>query len=207
MIATGRHFYDRAMRLTRNLLAVLALAALVFSPAALAKQYAPPGKAGTSEYAEDIPTAGGNAKTPAEGGGNKTSAQIDHLGAGQEGVRKLAKLGKNGAAAAQFVQQTAPATVRASNAKRTTATSAAPSSPTRKRSGAKQSGSSATLPQQRTLTVSGGSASTALGRIIGGSDVGGIGILLPLLLLLGVIAAAAVAVARTRRPRSGASQT
>jgi hypothetical protein len=195
------------MRLTRSLLAALTVAALILSPAALAKQYAPPGKAGTSEYAEDIPTAGGNAKTPAEGGGNKTSAQIDLLGAGRAGIRKLAKLGKTGAAAAQLVQQTAPATVAVTVTKTTTSASATPQSPTKKSSAGKASGSSAPLPQQRILTASGESASGAVGRIIGGSDVGGIGIFLPLLLLVGVLGASALAVARARRPGSGASQT
>jgi hypothetical protein len=183
------------MRLIRSVLAVLVSSALLWSPAAFAKQYAPPGKAGTSEYAEDIPTAGGNAKTPAMGGGNKTSAQIDHLGAGKEGLRKLAKLGATGAAAAQFAQQTAPATAKA------TSTAAPP------RAGTKtHPHPSPVVSQQRTLTASGGSAMTALGRIIGGSDTGGIGIFLPLLLVAGALGAAALAAFRTRRPRSGASQ-
>lgn len=198
MSAPCQPTYDRAVRLIRSLLAVLALSALLWSPSALAKQYAPPGKAGTSEYAEDIPTAGGNAKTPAEGGGNKTSAQINHLGAGKAGVRKLAKLGTAGAAAAQFAQQTAPATTAKTAA--TTTTAPAPRAGRKTYSGR----SSPVVAQQRTLTASGGSAITALGRVFGGSDVGGIGIFLPLLLMLGAATAAAVAVLRSRRPRPGA---
>ena len=190
--------YDRVMRLIRSLLAIMALSALLWSPAALAKQYAPPGKAGTSEYAEDIPTAGGNAATPAMGGGNKTATQIDHLGAGKQGVRRLAKLGTSGAAAAQFALQTAPATATPTTASTAPSTSAG----TKKHSHP----ASPVVPKQQTLTASGGSAITALGRIIGGSDVGGIGIFLPLLLALGAVGAAAVAAVRMRRPRSGASQ-
>lgn len=190
--------YDRAMRLIRSLLVVLALSALLWSPAAFAKQYAPPGKAGTSEYAEDIPTAGGNAKTPSMGGGNKTSAQIDDLGAGKEGVHKLAKLGTSGAAAAQFAQQTAPATAAAPTTTSTSTTSSGTKPP--------HSHPSPVVTQHQTLTASGGSAVTALGRIIGGSDVGGIGIFLPLLLVVGALGAAALAAVRTRRQRSGASQ-
>jgi hypothetical protein len=190
--------YDRAVRLIRSLLAVLALSALLWSPAAFAKQYAPPGKAGTSEYAEDIPTAGGNAKTPGEGGGNKTSAQIDHLGAGKQGVRKLAKLGATGAAAAQFALQTAPTTTSAASSPSTVTNSSS--------TGTKTHGGHSQLAPERTLTASGSSAISALGRVIGGSDVGGIGIFLPLLLVAGALGAAALAAARTRRPRSGAPQ-
>ena len=154
---------------------------------------------GTSEYAEDIPTAGGNGKTPAEGGGNKTAAQIDHLGAGRQGVRKLAKLGRTGAAAAQFAQQTAPVTTTAA----TTPTSTTPAPGTGTKT---HPNPSARVSQQHRLTASGGSALGALGRIVGGSDVGGIGIFLPLMLVVGAVVAVGVAAVRTRHPRSGPTQ-
>jgi hypothetical protein len=196
------------MRTTRAVLVALVLA-LVWSPIAIAKQYAPPGKAGTSEYAEDIPTAGGNSKTPAEGGGNKTSAQIDDLGAGKAGMRKLAELGTTGAAAAQLAQQTAPATLtRTSTSTAPSSRSTAPSSRSTAPSSRSTAPSSrkkthndvlAVAPQQQTLTAAGDSAIPALGRIIGGSDVGGIGIFLPLLLVFGLGAAAATTVLRSRR--------
>jgi hypothetical protein len=170
------------MRPIRALLAVLAISMLVCTPAALAKQYAPPGKAGTSEYAEDIPTAGGNAATPAMGGGNKTPAEIDRLGAGKAGVRKLAKLGELGAAAAQWAQQTAPATASPRNDGATAAHHAGAA-------------------RQPTLTASGVSALSGLGRLLGGSDVDGIGIFLPLLLAFGLGAAVAISARRVLRRR------
>lgn len=201
MSALSHPAYDRVMRSVRTLLALLALVALVGSPAAVAKEYAPPGRAGTSEYAEDIPTAGGNAQTPAMGGGNTTAAQIDKLGGGKAGVRKLTRLGKSGAAAAQFAQQTAPTR---------SASSSAPRAP---RSGSETTASgagtsavpSSTPRTQATLRATGGSAVSALGRALDGSQ-GGIGLFLPLLLISGAFAATAWAVVRARRPHSDASQ-
>lgn len=161
----------------RSLVAVLALTAVVCS-SAMAKNYAPPGRAGTSQYAEDIPSAGGNVSTPAMGGGNKTAAQISHLGAGKQGVRKLAKLGKAGAQAAQFAQATAPAT--GSNQ----------SAPVDTRS----------TPHSSPLVASGGSALSGVGHLLGGSDSGGIGVFLPLLLAVSLVAALFAALLRLRRP-------
>ncbi|HEX3616108.1 MAG TPA: hypothetical protein VHU61_06200 [Solirubrobacteraceae bacterium] len=182
------------MRRIGPILAAFVLAVLASSPAAIAKQYAPPGKAGTSEYAEDIPTAGGNVKTPAMGGGNKTAAEIDRLGSGKEGVRRLAKLGKAGAEAALFTQQTAPAT-RSVAPLRT----GGQFKPRRQRPGtARQHPGTAT---QATLTATGGSAISALRNVIGGSDVDGLGILLPLLLAFLLGAAVAVGVSRVWRGR------
>jgi len=196
--------YDWGMRPIRALLAMFAISALVWAPAAVAKQYAPPGKAGTSEYAEDIPTSGGNVSTPAMGGGNKTAAEIDRLGAGKSGVSKLAKLGKAGAEAAQFALQTAPTTLAASTrasktgASGLTQTSTSGRTPTRT-----PSGTSAPTPQT-TLTASAGTAIGGIAHLIGGSDGGGIGILLPLVLLFSLIGAGAFGVLRLRR--SGAPQ-
>jgi hypothetical protein len=192
MSAPCRPAYDRGMRLIRSLLAVLVLCALAGAPAAIAKQYAPPGKAGTSEYAEDIPTGGGNTATPAMGGGNKTAAQIDKLGAGKVGVRKLTKLGTTGAAAAQFAQQTAPAT----DAGR------APGTQAGRVAGAGEPGG---LTRGSTLSAPSGSAIGGLWHAVTGSDAGGIGIFLPLLLVLSALGAA-VAGVRMRRPHSDATQ-
>lgn len=173
MHRASRRNYDRAMRMRRPVLAVL-LAVLVAAPAAAAKNYAPPGKAGSSQYAEVIPSSGGNVSTPALGGGNPTAAQISKLGAGIKGVHRLKKLGSEGAAAANFAQATAPGT--------TAPSSAAPQRPT-------------------VLTAAGGSAWNGLSRLLGGSDSGGIGIFLPLLLAFGLGAAVAFTVLRARRGR------
>jgi hypothetical protein len=181
------------MRLVRTALVAMAISTLVSSPVAIAKEYAPPGKAGTSEYAEDIPTAGGNVQTPAMGGGNNTATEIDHLGSGKPGMRKLVKLGKAGSAAALFAQQTAPATTQDT------------SSRTRGRGNSHQL--SGTLPQS-TLIADGGSALSAISHLIGGSDVDGIGIVMPLLLAFGLGWVAAAGVLRLRqRSASGPPET
>jgi hypothetical protein len=192
MNGAWRPTYDQGMRAFRIVLAVFALSAFVWVPAAAAKQYAPPGKAGTSEYAEDIPTAGGNVSTPAMGGGNRTAAQIDKLGAGKAGVRKLTKLGTTGAATAQFAQQTAPVVSRATALTDTTGSGNASTS----NAGTGTSGRSA---RGSTLAASGKSALSGVWGTISGADVDGIGAFLPLLLAFGLGAAVAVMVLRLRR--------
>jgi hypothetical protein len=170
------------MGLKRSIGALLVVASLAWAPPALAgntKIYAPPGKAGTSEYSEVVPTAGGNVLPPAVSGGNPTAAQISRIGSGKAGVHKLAALGKQGAAAAQFAQQTAPVT--------TTPSAANPRS--------------ATHPYTVRLRSAGGSAMSGLTDLVGGSDVDGIGAILPLLLAFGLGATAAVSALRLRRGR------
>jgi hypothetical protein len=170
------------MRLIRTALMVLA-AVLLNSAQAYAggtKTYAPPGKAGTSEYSEVVPTSGGNVSTPAMGIVNKSAAQISSLGAGRAGARKLAKLGKQGAAAARFAEETAPAVLHSAHGL----------------GGITRGTGSATL-----AAPSGGSAMSGITNLLGGSDAGGIGVLLPLLLAFGLGAAVAVGVVRMRRSR------
>lgn len=174
--------YDRLMRLIRGAIATLLTALVVAAPAQAGKVkvYAPPGKAGTSQYSEIVPAAGGNTQTPAMGGGNPTAAQISHVGQGREGVRKLAKLGKAGTAAAQFAQATAPSVV------------------------VPRHGLGGVLPRPRSATLAaatGGSAAGGVWRVLGGSDAGGIGVFLPLLLAFGLGAAVAAAVIRLVRQR------
>lgn len=176
MSMPGQPAYHRSMRLIRVAVLVLSVALLVSGQAMAAKttkMYLPPGRAGASQYGEDIPTAGGSGLSPAETGGNKTAAQISRLGAGKLGIRKLAKRGKTGVAAAKFAQQTAPAV------------SSGPSK--------------AVARHGEVLTASGGSAMSGLGHLIDGSDANGIGVFLPLLLALSVLGAVAVGIFRTRR--------
>jgi hypothetical protein len=189
--------YDLSMRLIRSVLVALCFCALVGSPVATAKQYAPPGKAGTSEYGEDIPTGGGNVETPAMGGGNTTRTDIDKLGAGKTGVRKLAKLGKSGAAAALLAQQIAPATETTPATKTTTGTETTPRTSSGRVTGTSESGGPDH--QSTPLTAPGRSAIGGLWSTITGSDVDGIGVLLPLLLAFGLGAAVATIVMRSRR--------
>ena len=56
-----------------------------------------------------------------------------------------------------------------------------------------------TRPTQKLKLTAGGSALSGIGDLLGGSDVDGIGILLPLLLAFGLGAAATVTVQRLRR--------
>lgn len=179
--AACQRAYDRLMRLIRMTAAVLVTALLIAVPAEAGqtKTYAPPGKAGSSQYAEVVPTGGGNVQTPAMSGGNPSSKQISSLGAGKTGVRKLAKLGKQGAAAAQFAQQTAPAAISSHGLQ------------------GPVGASGSTTP----LNASGGSAFSGITHLLGGSDTGGIGVFLPLLLAFGLGAAVAVSVLRVRRAR------
>jgi hypothetical protein len=172
------------MRLIRMTAAVLVTALLIAVPAwaGQTKTYAPPGKAGSSQYAEVVPTGGGNVQTPAMSGGNPTSKQISSLSAGKTGVRKLAKLGKQGAAAARFAQQTAPAAISSHGLQ-----------------GPVGASGSTTL-----LRASDGSAVSGITNLLGGSDAGGIGLFLPLLLAFGLGAAVALTIVRLRRRETGA---
>jgi hypothetical protein len=174
------------MRLARVMSLVLAMALLSAAPAVAGKTkvYAPPGKAGSSQYSEVVPTGGGNVQTPAMGAANPTAKQISSLGAGGTGLRKLSKLGKQGAAAAQFAQQTAPAIVHSTHGLN------GPSAP----SGGKPA-------KAAPLSPTNGSAITGITSVLGGSDAGGIGVLLPLLLAFCLGAAVALSVARVRRER------
>jgi hypothetical protein len=169
------------MHLKRIALVLLVAGSLGSAPAASAKKttYAPPGKAGASEYAETLPSAGGNVSPPAIGGGNPTGAQLAKLGSAKAGAEKLAKLGKTGKSAAALAQATAPVTA-----------SVVPSSVV---------ASSSIAAGERT----GGSALSGLLHLVGGSDAGGIGVFLPLLLAFGLglaVAVGAVRVLRRRQP-------
>ena len=176
------------MRLLHLAPLVVVAMLLIAGPAPAAntgKMYLPPGKAGANQYGEDIPSAGGNTLAPASTGRNTAAAQISNFGSARVGVHKLAKLGKQGAAAAQLAQQTAPAV-----------SGPAKSGPNKPR----------VTGTRRLLTASGGSAISGLGHLMSGSDQGGIGIFLPLLLALGVVAAVVLGALRPRHPSSDAQQ-
>lgn len=165
----------RARRVVVVLVTGLCLAAVPPAFAGSTKVYDPPGKAGANEYAEVVPSSGGNVSTPALGGGNTTPAQISHLGAGRAGVKALAKLGKQGAGAAAFAEETAPAP--------------AISIPRRVVGGKRR-------PQPVLLRAPAGSPLSGLGRLLSGADGGGIGIVLPLLLAGGLAGALGFMLAR-----------
>ncbi len=176
------------MRIQRIVLALVALAFLASAPAALAGKsttYAPAGKAGSSEYSEVVPASGGNVAPPSTGGGNTTATQISALGSGKAGVHKVAKLGKAGAAAAVFAQATAPV-----------ASTHGFGSPT-----AGSTGTAGAHHVSVLTSSSGGSGVSAIGHLLDGSDAGGLGVFLPLLLAFGLGAAVTVSVQRARRER------
>lgn len=177
------------MRSSRAVLVLVLASLLTLAPAALAakvKIYAPPGKAGTSEYSEIVPSAGGNTQPPALGGGSTNAAQISKLGSGRQGVAKLSKLGKQGAAAAQFAQATAPAVVHS--------THGLGGPPAATGSGSARLGGP-------TGGAASGSALNGIGNLLGGSDAGGIGRFLPLLLAFALGAAVALSAVRVWRGR------
>jgi hypothetical protein len=163
------------MRFKQIALVLVVAGSLVCAPAAAAKKttFAPPGKAGTSEYAETLPSAGGNVAPPSSGGNNPTGRELAKLGSGKAGAYKLAKLGKAGKSAAAFARATAPV-----------------AAPPKARS------SSIT-----TADRASGSALSGLLHLIGGSDSGGIGVFLPLMLAFGLGAAVTVSALRVSRRR------
>jgi hypothetical protein len=172
--------YDRGMGVRRVAVTLAVIGSIaVPAEATAAKIYAPPGKAGTSQYAETLPASGGNVGTPATTGGNPTGVQLSKLGAGAAGARKLAKLGKTGQSAAAFASATAPTLTRA---RHLLAPAANVSSGTQ-------------------IDRSGGSAASGVLHLIGGSDSGGIGVFLPLLLAFSLGAAVAVGARRGLRRR------
>jgi hypothetical protein len=120
-----------------------------------------------------VPTSGGGTKPPANLSG-ASSAKLDELGAGGRTARKLARLGAAGSAAADWARDTAPSVVGRTPG--------------------------VTKPESAGGGPGGGSAASGLLDLLDGSDSGGIGLLLPLLLALTLAGAVGFAVGR-RRPR------
>jgi len=141
-----------------------------------AATYIPPGYAGASQYVEDLPTAGGNVAPPVSGSGTGGKT-LQAVGAGARGARKLERLGSLGQQAAAFAKATAP-----------TMAGHAPSSSMRNGGG---SGPIAGVS---------GSVSGGLASFIAGQDHGGLGVLLPVLLGLGLVGALSYALLARRRP-------
>ncbi len=132
--------------------------------------YAPPGKAGASEYFEDVPASGGGVRPPANLS-NPSSTNINAIGNGsaKRGTERLSKLGQTGLDASRFAQATAPGP-------------AGPESPD--------------------ATTDAGSATSGFWHLLTGSDVGGIGAFLPLLLALTAAGALGYGLGRRFKPRS-----
>jgi hypothetical protein len=165
-----------AMRWMRWAIVICACAASLGAPsAALAKEIIinPPGSAGANEYSEVIPSAAGNVSPPSGGGGSGNSASgVTPLGQGRAGIARLRHLGSDGRAAAALAASGAP--------------TPAPSSKTRAGSGSP-------------AVTSNGSASAGLASALTGSDAGGLGLALPLLLATCLIGAIGIVASRLRR--------
>lgn len=162
------------------MVAIVATLAVALPSTAAGKHYAPPGKAGASEYFETVPAPGGNVAPPT----NPTAATgkaISKIGRGAVGTRKLQKLGKDGQSAAALAKATAPVVAPASTV--------TPSKHSRSTSKAAPT------------VASGGSAVSGMLHLLGGSDQGGIGAFLPLLLAFGLGAAVAIMAVRLRHAR------
>jgi hypothetical protein len=178
-----------------GLMASIAVALVISTPAVAktcTKRVAPPGHAGSTQYFETVPTSCGSSAPPSTGG---SGGSINHLGHGRAGVQRLSHLGSTGNAAASLAAATAPPISSASGAG---STGRSRSSGTSSGSGSRSSRSltGAGLP-----SATGGSSAGALRSALSGSGTGGLGIALPILMALGVIAAVAAGVVRTRRSR------
>jgi len=141
---------------------------------ARAATVAPPGNSGVDQYVEVIPSAGGPVPTPkggSESGGNALSPQT---------ARRLRAQGSDGRALSAIVESTAPAGARGSR---------------RGRADSDRTGS--------TPSRSGSQASpavpTAVSSLSLGSDVDGMGLLLPALLVGSAAVIGAIFLTRRRR--------
>jgi hypothetical protein len=164
----------------RTLMALVALALALASPA-LAQSpntEAPPGNSAIDEYLETVPGAGGDSNPGPQGG--------DGGGATDAAQQKLARMGPDGRALARLVAATGPV---AGGTHRT-----------------HQGGAGSAVPADRpvALSLTGAHASSpvgaALAAAVGRDDGGGLGLLLPAILLGSVVGVIVLVVLR-RRPR------
>jgi hypothetical protein len=163
----------------RTLMALVALALALASPA-LAQSpntEAPPGNSAIDEYLETVPGAGGDSNPGPQGGDGGGNGG----GATDAAQQKLARMGPDGRALARLVAATGPAaagnvrTHRAAPAERPVALSL-------------------------TGAHAGSPVGAALAAAVGRDDGGGLGLLLPAI-LLGSVAGVIVLVVLRRRPR------
>jgi hypothetical protein len=161
--------YHPGMRAIRPALALLVTCALAVMPATAEAVYYAP--AGKAGANEYVETlpAAGGNVAPPPGG-TPTGSTLTQSSVAKAATHKLKRLGASGLAAVQFADATAPKAVV---------------SPPHKRS--------------ETVVSPNGSALTGFLHVIGGSDSGGIGAFMPLLLAFGLGAAVAFSVVRVRR--------
>jgi hypothetical protein len=151
---------------------LIVLVSLLLPASVLAKvrTIAPPGNSGVSQYQEDVPTAKGNRPT------NTIVPGGTHGGGSSGGtiststLRALDKQGSAGRKAAALAEATAPGPARPS-----------------KSGGANTNGGSGSSP-----------VSSVVKALTGSSSSGGLGPLLPIILIVSLLGAAAIALLRRR---------
>jgi len=183
----------------RFALALIAVLALPASAAAKGgtQTIAPPGNSGVSQYVETVPTAHGGQPTSSvhRGGGGSGHAQggggSPTSGGGPGGTgaissstqRALDSQGSTGRAAAAFIQSTAPSGVRASA------------------QGHGHRGTDASNGSNAAASQSDGSppASSVFHALTGSTTSGGLGPILPIILIASLLAVSVLAILRRRR--------
>ena len=165
------------------IIALLGLATWAPSVYAASDHTAPPGNSGVDQYFEAVPTASG----PQRPGGTGSSREA----LPKKIQQALTAQGSDGAAVLRLVQSTAPAAARSRTG------SGGPTSPTRPSNGGSlaKPKKGAAAPEQSVL------ASTAEAITVGGTG-GGMGMLLPILLVISALAASAYVIVRRRSGRS-----
>lgn len=195
------------MNASRTLLPSLAVAALLVLPgAAPGASLVPPGNSAANQYTETFPTAGGNAE--AKGKGKATPGDV--LGTGN--AKKLDSKGREGREAAAVVTATAPPPATGSPAGGAGGTGGSGAGGDTQAGGgsgggqpngggAASGGGSQAVPGNATAADSEGSSGLGevLGQATGSSSSGGIGLLLPLIVLASVVWAVAFFLRRRRR--------
>jgi len=164
----------------KAVVALATTASLAFSTSAFGAILVPPGKSGANQYFENIPSAQGSSAPPTYGrSAVSPPSAIAALGRGRAGTAALARLGKDGQAAATLAQETAPAPARGTG-----------------RGAGGPSGRGASPHPVAIPAVTADSPASAVSHALGGS--GGLGALLPILLVASLLAAIAAGVWRLR---------
>jgi hypothetical protein len=162
-------------RLTVSFIACCVGLLLTVTPAYAKKKppvYIPPQSA-ASQYTEDVPTAGGNTPSSGVNSGGGTSGATSSIPS--KTVRQLNHSGTSGKAAASLAQSLAPSSATTRSADGITRTTASPA----------------------------GAPAADVIKTLGGSGAGsGIGVLLPIILIISLIAATGLGILRLRRPPS-----
>jgi hypothetical protein len=150
-------------RFLRPLAVAIAAAALLATPGAAwaHKHIVHPGDPGSSQYQEDVPTAGGSQPVKTIGGGSTTPATN---AVPRAVVRQLHHDGSDGSGTVSLAQSTAPSPPRHAT-------------------------------RRQPLRYHSTAASTLVGQAVVGSG-GGMGVLLPILLVLSVVAVIVLTVRR-----------